>query len=307
MRTLWLLIAALLAFAGAIHAQVAAPRLNPIAIESLNPSNPATLPWSGPSRIGAAWLDVEREDEPVGGPVFLAAEGDGAMVQARWVGETFAIGAEALTIDLTDPAGTGPSDADFSLVGVAFQVGELFSVGVGQEAEELSDPAGVEKETLPLAGATLRLAEVIYLGVATGEETVEQSKPGITQEADRTVIRAGVAYHWRDGDRGLHLEVYREEVDGIMTPFTREEEESDAFTVEIVFANILIGAEFITTDFTDTTGVFQAEEEQTTLSLGWAPGQGLAIVASLLESERTRANGDVETTEVTSIAVAWLF
>ena len=60
MRFLLLSIAALLALAGGLQAQVAAPRLNPVAIESAvaiftpSPFNPATLPWSGPSRIGGA-------------------------------------------------------------------------------------------------------------------------------------------------------------------------------------------------------------------------------------------------------------
>ena len=312
MRIIIMAVATLLAFAGAIHAQVAAPRLNPIAIESskidsTKPSNPATLSWSGPSRVGAGFLDVEREDEPVGGPVTLDAEGDGTLWQARWVGEMFAVGAEIQQIDLDLPGG-GSEEFDSSLVGVAFQGGEIFSIGIGQETREITVPGASQEETLPFWGATLRLVEVLYLGVATGDATVERTVGGITAEADRSVTRFGVAYQWRDGDHGLHLEVYREERDSISTPTLGEdEEETDGFTVEIVFANILIGAEFITTDFNDNAGVFQMDQEETTLSLGWAPGQGLAIVASLVENEETDNIGNAKTTDTTSIAVAWLF
>ncbi len=193
MRTLWLLIAALLAFAGAIHAQVAAPRLNPVIAESSRPfnapSNPATLPWSGPSRIGGGLLDLEVEDAT--GTQIL--EGDGKMLQARWVGENFAVAAEVLTSDFEDVPPPGAFDFDAFLIGAAFQWGEVFSIGVGLESEELSFGTFSEQETLPVAGATLRLAEVIYLGVATGEATLEESVPTFTEELDRTVTRLGEA------------------------------------------------------------------------------------------------------------------
>ncbi len=311
MRIIIMAVAALLAFAGAIQAQVAAPRLNPIAIESTapifspHPSNPATLPWSGPSRIGGGLLDLEEEDAT--GTQTL--EGDGKMLQARWVGEMFAVNAEVLNSDFEDVPPPGTFDFDAFLIGAAFQWGEVFSIGVGFESEELSDATVSLQETLPVAGATLRLAEVIYLGVATGEATLEESVPTFTEELDRTVTRLGVAYLWREDDRGLHLEIYREERDSEQS-ITLEAfgKDSDGFTVEVVFSNILIGYESISTESTNFAGVDLGEDEETIISVGWAPGQGLALVASKSEIESTDAAGiPTDTLDSLFIGVAWLF
>ncbi len=344
MRTLWLIIVALLAFAGAIHAQVAAPRLDPTAIE-VGATNPAVLSWDGPSRIGGA-LGVEESEDP-STTASPDAEGDLQALKLRWVGDTFAFGVDAAQVEVDiDPSvpdvGGLTEEFDVSVIGVSFQVGEQFSIGVGQQTSESrapefdpTVPALVNftvKSTLPMVGATLRLAEVFYLGVAAGEETreIDFAVPtfGFSSgvEADATVIRLGVAYRWRDGSNGVHLEAHREEQDPLVfrdstgvflaVGDTNEtESESDTFIVEVVFSNILIGYEFITTEDTDvdtsggvTTSTTREEEEETTLSVGWAPEQGLSVVASVSQEEDFDDTGTLtgETT-ITTVAVAWLF
>ena len=61
-------------------------------------------------------------------------------------------------------------------------------------------------------------------------------------------------------------------------------------------------------DPANTPALTKREEEETTLSVGWAPGQGLALVASLSEEEEFDDTGTLtgETT-ITAIALAWLF
>ncbi len=174
MRIIWLSVGALLAFAGAVQAQIAAPRLNPIAIE-VDVVNPAVLPWDGPSRIGGALGQAELEN-----PLVAAspdAEGDAAALKLRWVGENFAFGVDASRVERDiDPGvpGVGGGTQEFKnlVAGVAFQTGEVFSVGIGQQTEESKAPAVVNlpppifvnftvTTTLPVVGATLRLAEVL--------------------------------------------------------------------------------------------------------------------------------------------------
>ena len=118
-----------------------------------------------------------------------------------------------------------------------------------------------------------------------------------------------MAYHWRDDTNGVHLEAYREERDAVLgTLFGAEGEETDGFTAEVVFSNILISYESITTDNTNFNGVFVGESEETTLSVGWAPGQGLAVVASLNEEEDFDAGGTLtRESTLTAVALAWLF
>lgn len=333
MRTLWLLIAALLVFADAIHAQVAAPRLNPVVGV---PSNPAVLPWSGASRIGGGLFDEEAEDTTPPGPPTKVADGDGQILQARWVGENFAFGAEAAQLEF-DIVGGDTAEFDSLLVGVAFQWQEVFSVGIGlekfegTETDNATGASVVDTATLPLVGATMRFAEVIYIGAAVGDVTFKEVRGGQAVETDIRLTRVGVAYYWRDGSNGLHLEAYKEEEDPSVlqvpanfinagdAPFTSESKsETDGFTVEVVFANILLGVEFITSESTEVLkfqGVPFAtvidEEEETTISVGWAPEEGLAITVAATESEDTDTvvgiSVDTFTTDSIFLGVAWLF
>ncbi len=134
-RTVFMLVA-LVFFAGIAQAQIAAPLLNPVAIESaivtpgrlLKAVNPAVLPWSGASRIGAAAADLKAE-AIISGLTFDAGTGDGKVLQGRYVGENLAIGAEAYNLELVDPGNGSTSDFSSSLVSVAFQFAEMISVG----------------------------------------------------------------------------------------------------------------------------------------------------------------------------------
>ena len=328
MRTLWLLIAALLAFAGAIHAQIAAPRLNPALAESPTPFNPATLPWSGASRIGGGLFDEEAEATAPGPPV-TAASGDGLMLQARWVGENFAAAVETFSVDLDIiPAfGGGTLEFESNLVGLAFKVGDFISLGIGQQIGEATETqGGVSQsitETLPMAGATLRLGDVFYIGGTFGSETVKFDDGTTSAEEERDVLRAGAGVHWRDGEDGFHLEAYLEDKElvefrdptGTVLVFAQLSE-TVGVTVEAVFSNILLGIEFISTETEELEPfVFpplkKIEEEETTLIVGWAPEEGLAITLAVLESEETESQGgitgDVTTFDSVFLGAAWLF
>ena len=167
-----------------------------------------------------------------------------------------------------------------------------------------------DSATLPLLGATVRIGESIFVGLATGEETVENTSAGISVEADRTVTQIGVAYLARDGENGLHLEYYRQTVDAIDDPSygTEDEQESAAFTVELIFSNVLVGYESMDNEISSATGTVVTDVGLTTISLGWVPEEGLSIVASLQEEETTNAaSGNVFRIETTVIAIAWLF
>ena len=306
----------LLAFAGALQAQIAAPRLNPATLESprfspnrLNKAlNPAVLPWSGPSRIGAAITSMDVTD--TSGGVTTTVEGDGTILQGRFVGENFAIGAEFYQIDTNAPAGGGPPpEFESTMIALAYQFGELFSVGFSRQESIFPDSAGDSSETLPQLGATLRLGEVFFLGLARGDESVQRGGGG--GSGDRAVTHVGVGYHWREGDRGAHIELYRQSAEGINNPpsITEDEVEAVGFSAEFVFANILVGIESFQSENTDaTSGVLLDETDETTLSVGWVPEQGLSLTANFVEEERTdKFSGDITLIETLILGLAWLF
>lgn len=320
MRNIWIitiLTLALPALSGPVWSQIAAPRLNPVTIDSslVSPNrlipafNPAVLPWSGASRVAVGRSDLEAE-ETVLGITQSTNTGEGTVVQGRYVGESFALAAESYQLELTDISTGALSDFDSSLVAAAFRFGDMFSAGVSQQTAENVNGTNTDSATLPLLGATVRIGESIFVGLATGEETVENINAGVSTEADRTVTQIGVAYLARDGENGLHLEYYRQTVDAIDDPSygTEDEQESAAFTVELIFSNVLVGYESMDNEISDTTGTVVEDVGLTTISLGWVPEEGLSIVASLQEEETTNAaSGNVFRIETTVIAIAWLF
>ncbi len=306
MRYPWLALAALMTFTSLAHAQIAAPRLNPLVLESFNPFNPAVLPWGGPSRIGAGVVDVEAK-ETISGVTSTTFSGDGLMAKAHLVGETFAFGAEIVKLDIEDASGV-KADAELVLAGLAAQFGDTFSLGVGKQGDSFKIQGFEENFDLTVFGGTLRLGEVFYIGVATGTENVEFSFGGVSVDEDRTVTRAGVAYHTRNTSGGLHLEAYKETVDPITTPFSEDEEDTTGIALEVVFSGILIVIEAINTEFIDSLGDVVGEEDETIVSLGWVPESGLNVVVSAMESEDTEtATGDTEVVDLLTVAVGWSF
>ena len=120
-------VIALLAFAGALQAQIAAPRLNPASLAPLLAFNPAVLPWGGPSRIGGGLVNLSSEIDTPGVGTFDFLSGNGVMAQARLVGENFAFHAERLSISADVGTAFAPPgntvDIDLTLVGAAYQAG----------------------------------------------------------------------------------------------------------------------------------------------------------------------------------------
>ncbi len=160
-------------------------------------------------------------------------------------------------------------------------------------------------------GATVRLGEIYFIGAATGTSTASDS--GSTGETDTSVIQLGAGVHSRDADGGYHLEVFIENVGsaaGTTGPGI-DKEESVGLTAEVIFGGgWLIGLELFntdTTDPTDPTGLSDSKNEEMTISLGWAPGEGLAVVLSLSEQEEKPVGGGGIAADFTIISVAWMF
>ena len=315
MRIIGLALIALLTLGTAAQAQIAAPRLNPLPFTVSSAFNPAVYSWDGPSRIGVGLNKGSLDFTPAGGATVEIATGDGNAAQFRWVGESFAFGFDywSVDMDLIQTFGGGPVKFESTVAGISFQMDELFSIGVGQETGEELFATEITTGTLPLAGATLRLGEVFYLGLAMGDETIEfddTSVPGPAAEGDRGVTRFGVGYHSRDGENGLHVEVWRNELDAINTAtLTENAEEFTGITFEVVFSNILIGYESVSgEELSAVDGSVLEEEDDTTISVGWVPMEGLNLVVSITEIEVFEPlTGDTLEFNIAFAGVTWAF
>ncbi|HKI99614.1 MAG TPA: hypothetical protein VKB51_14160 [bacterium] len=301
MRTIVIAVCAMLALAGSAAAQVAAPMLNPTPVFTLDPGNPAVLSWDMPSRVGASWAKVEFTDPA--SPVNPIAKGNVKQAEAQIVGAHAAAGARLskLNADLT---GGGSLDLDYSTVQAALHFGNWFSLGAGQDSEKNTDPTGTNKETLPHLGATVRLADVLYLGVAGGKATISRSG---NPDLKRNTTRYGVAYLWRDKGDGLHAEVFHEKRDAVSTPTNEDEQVKNGGTLEFKVGGFLVGYTTNKTEFTSSTGVSGGSQTLKTYSLAWAPDQGLAVSLSHMAFKANGSSGGPPEGKITTLGASWLF
>ncbi len=288
MRTLLMALAAVLATAGIAAAQVAAPSLNPTPQLSFDLApNPAVVPWDGPSRVGAAYGNV-KFDDPVNTPALNPdAKGHSLALLAQVVGSRVgaAIHYSKLTLDVDPSAGGGSQEQTDLLAQVGAQFGQRFSLGIGLDSGKKTDSSGKnEEDTTPLAGATLRLGEVVYLGAAFGSQTAKNKAVAPTQQVKRDVTQYGIAYHWREKERGVHVEAFRAyapaKADPAAPTISLDESRISGGTVEAVLANILLGYATSSEKAMDPAGVQKDSTQTTTISLGYVPAPGLAIVAN---------------------------
>ncbi len=314
MRQIWLIAVALLVMAGAVQAQVAAPRLNPHAVEGtrvtpnqvLKAFNPAVLAWNGPSRIGIMVKDLEGTDHQ-GGTKTPAVTGDGQVFQGRFVGDIVAFSAEVYHMDLDDlGGGSGTFTFDGLTLALSFRIGDVISLGIGQQSGNFAFVTGDESQSMPSAGLTVRLGGLLYLGAAAGTETLDRT----TAEADRSVSQVGVALHSDMEGSGYHLEVYKHNAAAIDDPLfgTEDEVDTTAFTAEVKFADLLLSVEQYKSEAVDTGGIVQEEVKETVATVGWVPMPGFMITAGLVKEKETDPfTGNQLVLETKQVALGWAF
>ena len=325
MRILLMAVAAVLAIAGTAAAQVAAPSLNPTPTLSLAPisspnlifipapANPAVLPWDGPSRIGAAY-GTNKLTDVAGIPVDPVAKGKATGVLAEGVGEMFAAAVQVNSVnqDINPAFVTGSLETKVQRIGLAVQFGKRISVGIGSESVENKDTSvGSDfEEAAVMGGVTVRLGEVIYLGAAGGTATVEDKVS--MEQVKRNVTQYGVAYLWRDKERGAHVEVYHAQRPAKRFPSTvgaAAANDINGFTVEVMFARLLLGYSAQTDKSKDDVGAPLEKNSVSTVTLGYDMAPGWAFVLSKYDGKSDDAAAGTTNfkTSGTNLGVAYQF
>lgn len=303
---------------GTATAQVAAPRLNPLGISTGQPVNPAVENWRPASTIGAGPIQLDLEFTAPGSPP-ITASGDGASVQVALVGESIAFAAQSDTFEfeVDPPFGPANFESNATYAALGLRVGEIFSLGVGQQTNEEIEPNRTLSSTLPLGGAVLKLGESFYLGGAIGVDTFELEPLGGTAvEGERNVNRAGIGFYRRNNDGGIHLEAYVETTDVLEVtdaanlPVFVEDSETAGATVEFLFGDFLVGFELFQHNFTRVDGgvAEDKEEENSFVSIGYVPVEGLNIVGTVVSVEETNVlNGEVNKIDGVFLGIGYSF
>lgn len=312
---------AIAAWASLVQAQVASPPLRPGAMQ-VTSRNPATLQWNRTAIWLGQFEGTNRFFNAAGNPT-NGMDLDGPLAGLRWVGENHALGAERLTIDfIQSNPGTNPTtDSVLTQAAFAGQVGGWFAVGVGIDNRVDNFALGNQRSNdINIAGISLRMGEVFYVGASTGKETGRRNFVGFGPQvfqAQRDLTRSGVAFRWRDEGYGFRLEAYSESRD----PFRYElpggvvrildEIEENSGVVEVVVANILVGAQarnITTSSNTPPANPPKRDEERRAVMLGWVPADGFSAVLrwETRESKDTPSGATQKRTR-RRITVSWHF
>ncbi|MEE8555463.1 MAG: hypothetical protein V3T00_06355 [bacterium] len=296
-----------LLWCGSAAAQVATTDLVPAAPRLLHPTatgfnsanftpdNPAALAWGMPSRIGGGILQGELSDNINPAQSF---DYDGRFFGLRLVGEAFGFAVAHQAVE--DDAGLGLTVDESSDAQLSLKLGDVLALGVGVGAIE-SETSQAEMDRIS-AGASLRLGEIFYLGAGLHRDDAEFV--GVTQTVERDVTMVGVAMR-TEGDWNWYLAYDVVDLDDFEFPGGgpgRGFKVSTA-TVQVLAGSLLIGASLSDVEASGTTDDISSR----TIDFGWAPMEGLTLTARHLRTESEQAGVTEETAETTSVAVAWLF
>lgn len=310
--------------AGMAQAQVAVPLFNP-GLPNNTALNPAAQQWGAPSRI-AVGVVRETEKKTPGNPLTAESEYDnnGSFVVGRYVGESWAIGAEgaAAESELTDPD-TYEETSDVSATEVALSglLGDSLAIGLGTRVTNFTEESKVgvlsneieASSSLPVAGLSLRLWESLFLGGVYGTEAISIDVNGVNLvEESRAVTRYAIGVRFGDEANGLRAEygvetrdAYEVEVSpGVI--IDADASWANRASLEVKWVNILLGYEVTNTQQDDFGDDIETTDSVT--SLGWVPMAGLAVTASVsTKTEDNTTNDDETSTTGTAVAVAWMF
>jgi hypothetical protein len=309
---------------GILQAQVAVPTFNPARPNGTS-LNPAAQQWGAPSRIAVGMVQ-ETEKKTPGNPLNPDSEyaAHGAFVIGRYVGESWAIGAEGAGAEseLTDPdTWNQTTDVGETEVALSGLIGDTLAVGLGARTTVLTDETKVgvlsskveATSSLPVAGLSLRLWESLFLGAVYGNETLSIDLNGVNVvEESRPVTRYGIGVRFGDEANGLRAEYGVETRDPIefeVSPgvfIDAEASTANRAALELKVANILVGYE-VTTSQEDDFGD-DIERTESLVSLGWVPMAGLAVTASTSTKTKNNTTTDDESTFTgTIVGIAWMF
>ncbi|MCZ6843727.1 MAG: hypothetical protein O7G32_12955 [SAR324 cluster bacterium] len=305
-KLIGMLFAATLLFACNAQAQVAVPKLAPLAPQ-INSNefapraffvtlNPAAMQWGTPSRLGGGTFKGEIKNISPG--TIQTTFFDGNYGGLRLVGENVSFAAQTISLKVDPPT---IQERKSQAAAIAFQIGQEWAFGLSGTSAERTLPAlTLESDTVDL-GLSWRVNESFFMGLSLGRQT--RTNPG-AGSSSRGVAKAGIAY--RDGgDVQWHFEVFgifRDEVSvtapGPFVPGVQ----TTGLTAEINILGFLISLTGLSTSIDPNN-----EISSLIMDVGIAPNGGLAVLYHR-ETQSTKVGVGLEfETTTNAVSLAWLF
>jgi hypothetical protein len=261
---------------------------------NITPDNPAAVAWGMPSRVAAGIIKGTDDNHAAS----ISADFKGEFYGARLVGDRFGIAAEQSNAKGESPSNQGTLDKSHDIQ-LSLNLGKRLALGIG--GGQMKSPVTNSQVARKELGASLRLGDVWYLGLAAYRDT--NTVPGSSVSFDRNGILEGIAlrtegpWKWYAAYDHIKLNNY----DTTPTPLLGRQE--DRFTLQLLAGSVLLGASSAKVKPLDTSNV---DLKYTVLDIGWAPMAGLNISA---RHQTTHVSGGINNEDVTtnSVALAWLW
>lgn len=295
MKKVALIISVLLtSLAGLAQAQVAAPSLLPaqptIISTGFLTDNPAVMQWGKPSRVGLGRIEYEFNDyETTTGALTSTNTLDGFFAGIRMVGESFSFALEGSQLD-GDLSGGFSVEVSITGFGGSLQVGDAVALGLGKNLLESEvSSAGVTATTeldLQLAGFSLRLFEVFFIGAAMGTEKTTIEFLGTSDSLSVDLSRYGIGI-MTEGETRWHLEYNEIKSDYGQSAGVLSSQETDqsTFVAEVGFGPFVVGLRAGRIDMTDTAIPQTDSADFARVGVAWAPEKGLGVAAHYTQYE----------------------
>ena len=259
--------------------------------------NPAAQFWSGPSRAGAGALQLAVLDRQT----HTERRFKGGFAGLRLVGSTMAFGVDVLNYE--EDTGSPAFSEQVSAFNFSAKITDFLAWGIGKVRTSVSNDATEQETDAIVLGLSQKIYGLFFLGVAMGNEAIEEQKAGMFEHfgRDTRMFGGGFRYH---GAYRFYFEANLLIKDDFSNSPDRDERlESLGATLQVGSTDFLLGV-----SVRNIVYAGQFRFDQTTLDFGYSPLNSLSIGSrfSILNHGATpSATASRQTT--LSLGIAYLF
>lgn len=310
MRVTVIILGMLVAFPVLALGQVSVPFLEMAGV-GFPPLNPAAVAWDRAPRVSVGRSEGYFHNFNQAGAVVSRRNVDGRSFEGAFVSEF--LSGEVRHLELEFSNNTHLTTAiDMTYLGAAVRIGDGLALGIGRQEETSASP-GASDILLqgPMAGASLRVGEAFFAGVALG--TQSRTESGV-QDAERSMETYGVGLRFLGEANGFMIEYSVENKEaftletapGVTATF--DQYESDFAVIQVMLQSIVLGFSVWNQEIFNETVNQVLSEHREGWMIGWSPTEGFGLNAQFQERVREDSlNNLTRRRERTRVAAVYRF
>ncbi|MEE8434166.1 MAG: hypothetical protein V3S64_05190 [bacterium] len=228
--------------------------------------NPAAQVWSGPSRAGAGALQLVILDLQT----HTERQFKGGFAGLRLVGNTLAFGFDVLNYE--EDTGSLAFREQVSTFNFSAKIIDSLAWGIGSVRTSVHDAATDQETNAIVVGVSQKIYGLFYLGIAMGNEAIEEQAAGTVEHFGRDTRMFGGGLRYQGAYR-IFFEVNLVIKDDFSNSPNRDERlESLGATLQGGYRGFLLGVSARNILYAGQFGF-----DQTTFDFGYSPLKSLSI------------------------------